>query len=83
MFVIRGFRSSAGRSAALILACAAMTGCEPAVRDEFRAAALGSVQTGVNAILQGLVDGIFAVAEPEGDSGTGGTGGTGGETSTQ
>lgn len=32
---------------------------------EFRAAAAPAIKTGVNSILDGLVDGLFAVVEPD------------------
>ncbi len=54
--------------------------CQDDVRDEFRTASAQSLQAGVNAILDGLVDGLFAVFDPEmdgADTGTG-DGGTGG-----
>ena len=43
---------------------------------EFRAAAGPAVETGVNAILDGLVDGLFAVIEP--DNAEGGNNAAGG-----
>ncbi|MGE3182352.1 MAG: hypothetical protein AB7N71_12035 [Phycisphaerae bacterium] len=49
---------------------AGLTGCEKEVQDEFRAAAATSLQQGFNAILTGIVDGVFAVIEPETDTGT-------------
>ena len=41
------------------------SGCIPIEGTEFRDAALPAIETGINAILDGLVDGIFAVIEPE------------------
>lgn len=38
---------------------------------EFRAAAGPAFETGINAILDGLVDGVFAVIEPDGTDGGG------------
>lgn len=49
---------------------AAMAGCIPIKGTEFRDAALPAIQTGVNAILDGLVTGIFAAIEPEAQTGT-------------
>lgn len=45
--------------------------------DEFRAVATDDVHAGVKTILDGLVDGIFAVIEP--DSGSGSVGSTPGQ----
>lgn len=36
--------------------------------DEFRTTVTPGLRTGVNAILDGLVDGVFAVIEPNADS---------------
>ncbi len=51
-----------------------LSGCS--LGEEFRAAAGPAVETGVNAILDGLVDGLFAVIEPDnadgGDNAAGG-----------
>ena len=43
-------------------------GCS--IGKDFRAAAGPAVETGVNAILDGLVDGLFAAIEPEGTDGS-------------
>ena len=40
------------------------TGCEKEVQDEFRSAAAGALQTGFSAIFDGILDGVFAVIEP-------------------
>ena len=45
----------------------AQTGCLAGT--EFRAAALPAVESGVEQILDGLVDGIFAAIQPETTSG--------------
>lgn len=57
---------------ALLIAAASLaallplqTGCDGDRGTEFRDAALDSLQDGVTAILDGIVDGIFAIAEPE------------------
>ena len=60
----------------LLLAGSMLTGCEEAVRNEFRTAAATSLQSGLSAILDGIVDGIFAVIEPDETT----TDTTGGET---
>ncbi len=46
------------------LPLALTTGCGDEVSKEFREAALGSIETGMNAVVDGLLDGFFAVAEP-------------------
>lgn len=48
--------------------------CETPYGVQFRDAALPNIQTGVHAILDGFVDGVFAAIEPEqdGDDQTGG-----------
>lgn len=82
MLRTRSLVSTILRSSALLLGGACLSGCEPAIREEFRTAAFSSVQTGVSSILQGVVDGLFAVAEPEpsGTSTGGGTDTGGGDT---
>lgn len=57
-------------------------GCEDAVRDEFRAAAVPLMESGVNAILDGLVSGTFAVLDVDGTSNTTTTTTTGATTTT-
>lgn len=46
--------------------------CDDAVADEFRAAAVDSVETGVKSILDGIVTGIFTIADPNGPDATSG-----------
>ena len=53
------------------LAVPLMSGCT-LITDEFRATAVPALQTGVQSILTGLVDGLFAVVDP-GTSATGTT----------
>jgi hypothetical protein len=64
--------SSAKRfiKAALLLAASlrAVSGCTDA--EEFRAAAGDSIHTGLSAIADGLLNGIFAVVEPDATSDT-------------
>jgi hypothetical protein len=43
-------------------------GCDDEVSAEFRAAALDSIHQGFDAIAQGILDGVFAIAEPNQDS---------------
>jgi hypothetical protein len=57
-------RKVRGAALALVLAAGGLTGCDDGIRDEFRAAALGGIETGVNAIMDGLLEGIFTIAEP-------------------
>ena len=53
-----------GAAAALALSAGlSMGGCSDDF-DEFRAAASPQLEAGVDALLDGLVDGIFAVVEP-------------------
>jgi hypothetical protein len=42
-------------------------GCDDAIAREFRDAAASSLQTGVTSILNGIVEGVFAVATSSGD----------------
>ena len=60
-------------------ACAMRVGGCSQYADRFRAAASPSLQTGVSALLDGLVEGVFAVVEPEGATADDGStnGGTG------
>jgi hypothetical protein len=62
---------AAGLAAALLCA-----GCGDDLAREFRAAAIGGVETGVNAIFDGLLNGLFTVADPDPNS-TGSSTGTG------
>lgn len=48
---------------------AAMAGCIPIKGSEFRDAALPAIESGVNAIIDGFVTGIFAAIEPEAETG--------------
>ncbi len=50
--------------APLIATLFASAGCQDDVVEEFRAAAAGQLQTGVSALLDGFVEGFFAVLEP-------------------
>jgi hypothetical protein len=53
------------------------TGCDDEVRKEFAAAAVDGIETGVNSIVDGVLTGIFTVAEPDAETtDTGGTGDT-------
>jgi hypothetical protein len=63
-------RSSRGACARLAIATLTgtlplLSGCPDDVQREFRDAAGDSLQSGVNAILDGFVEGFFAVLEPE------------------
>jgi hypothetical protein len=49
-----------------------LCGCPDDVQREFRDAAGDSLQQGVSAILDGFVEGFFAVLEPEEETTTGG-----------
>ena len=53
-------------TAAVALVAVACCGC--LTGKDFREAAGPAMESGVNLILDGLVDGIFAVIEPEADS---------------
>lgn len=79
-------RSNSRRRASLALAILPIgllsTGCQDAVFTEFRAASNDLIQAGARSIALGLVDGFFAVTDPDG-SGNGGaadTSTTGGNT---
>lgn len=51
--------------ALVTLSAALLTGCGDDLAREFRQAALGSIESGVRSIADGLFDGLFAVAEPD------------------
>ncbi|MEW6200277.1 MAG: hypothetical protein AB1601_16625 [Planctomycetota bacterium] len=51
--------------AMLALSGALLTGCGDDLAREFRQAALGSIESGVRSIADGLFDGLFAIAEPD------------------
>ena len=64
----KGWIRRSMRGIAVMLAAAGITlstGCEPDVGRQFRDAALPSLHTGVSAIVNGLVEGVFATIEPE------------------
>lgn len=64
----------AGATLALLLIAGLplLGGCDDSYAREFRSAANSSIQQGVNAILDGVVSGVFAVLEPEPQSNTNG-----------
>ena len=50
------------------------TGCDSEMAKEFREVATPSLQSGVSSILNGVVDGLFAVVDPDtSESDSGGT----------
>jgi hypothetical protein len=65
----RNFGMLGATLALLALGLVLCPGCDDAVAKEFRTAAIGKVETGVNDLVSGLLDGLFTVAEP---SSTGG-----------
>lgn len=70
----RSTRCAATLAAVFALACGGGCGASD-LSAEFRAAAGDQLQTGVTALLNGLVDGAFAVLEPGDSTATGnGTG---------
>lgn len=40
------------------------TGCGDDLEREFRQAAIGGIETGVKSIVDGLLDGLFTIADP-------------------
>lgn len=56
--------------APLMVALFATAGCQDDVVEEFRAAAADQLQAGVSALLDGFVEGFFAVLEPNEESTT-------------
>ncbi len=60
-----GWNRASGAIAALAAGClaAGIAGCDDKF-DEFREAAAPALESGVNAVLDGLVTGVFAVVEP-------------------
>ena len=54
--------------AGCLIALLPMAGCD-VINKEFRAAAVPAIESGVNAILDGLADGIFAVLDPNATTG--------------
>lgn len=71
----RTFRVWGATAALLALALVVCPGCDKDIRQEFVSAAISNLESGVNAIMDGLLDGLFEVAEPAASS-TGGSGGT-------
>lgn len=64
--------SAAGAALALlVLPAACCTGCGDEMSREFRTAAMGSIESGVNSIIDGILDGIFTLATPDGESASG------------
>lgn len=59
-------RGAAAACMALVaLSATLITGCGDDLAREFRQAALGSIESGVRSIADGLFDGLFAIAEPD------------------
>lgn len=56
----------------LALAAGLAAGCGEEVSREFRRAAMGSIQSGVRSVANGVLDGLFALAEPSGGESGGG-----------
>jgi hypothetical protein len=64
-------RPAAARSAAIALAALALgtaAGCTGEFGQQFRDAAGPQLETGINALLDGIVQGAFAVYEPDEDT---------------
>ena len=65
----RGFKRNIGLLGAtvalLALALPLASGCDDTSSATFRAAAMSSIQSGLNSILQGLLNGAFAVAQAD------------------
>ena len=57
-------RRGATVAIAALLPALLCTGCGDDLEREFRSAAIGGIETGVNSIVGGLLDGLFAVADP-------------------
>lgn len=73
----RTFRAPRATAALVGLALVALPGCnEDEAWTAFRGAASSSLQSGVNAILQGIVDGAFAVFDLGADDSGGSTEGS-------
>lgn len=51
--------------AVIALSAGLLTGCGDDLAREFRKAAIGSIESGVRSIADGLFDGLFAIAEPD------------------
>lgn len=69
----RRFRAT-GASCALIWIATLAIGCDSEIQKEFRSAAVSSIETGVNAIFDGVISGVFAVADTEASKSTSSTG---------
>ncbi len=55
-----------GAIAALLVAAGGAAGCSnDEIAKEFRTAALGSVESGVKSIVDGVITGLFTVATPD------------------
>jgi hypothetical protein len=67
----------AGAVAALAaLGLGSLAGCDDSVSQEFRAAAMGSIESGVKTIADGILTGVFTVADPTQNSNSTTNGGT-------
>ena len=82
----RRFYTGGAMLALLLVPLAWCAGCDDTTSQEFRAAALDSIHQGFNSIAEGILNGIFAVAQPAASSGTSGDttgdGSTTGDTTT-
>ena len=64
----RNFGLLGATLALLALGLVLCPGCGDEVTKEFRSAAIGKVESGVNDLVSGLLDGLFTVAEPSSTS---------------
>lgn len=67
-----------GAMAALAAITAALAGCNESSTNTFRTTAADYLETGLNAIADGLIAGLFAVADQSSDTSTGDSTSTGG-----
>ena len=65
--------TTAATLALLVLPAVCCTGCDDELGQEFRSAALGQIETGVGAIMDGLIDGLFTIATPDSTTDTTGS----------
>lgn len=69
----RSLRTCGAILALLLVPLALSAGCDEEIQKEFRDAAVGSIESGVNNIADGIINGIFAVAEVNGSSDSSGS----------
>ena len=70
-------RNNSGGASSVVTVIAALAcicaGCDSEIAKDFRSASRTQLESGVNTIVDGLLDGVFTLWEPDSTSGTSGS----------